>query len=42
MRLALSDVESRFQKLLKRNGDKCEIKVLLFCVLFFCFYLVRS
>ena len=42
MRLALSDVESRFGKLLKRNGDKCcEIKVLLFCALFFCNYLVR-
>ena len=43
MRLALSDVESRFQKLLKQNGEKrCEIKVLLFCVLFFCDYLVGS
>ena len=29
-RLALSDVEPRFQKLLKRNGDKCLIKLLFF------------
>ena len=33
MRLALSDVESRFKKLLKRNGEKYfGIKVQLFCV----------
>ena len=35
MRLALSDVEPRLQKLLKRNGNKCLIKLLLFfCKLF--------
>ena len=38
-RLALSDVEPRFQKLLKRNGNKCLIKLLFFC---FCNYLVGS
>ena len=30
MRLALSDVEPRFQKLLKRNGNECLRKLLFF------------
>ena len=41
MRLALSEVEPRFQKLLKRNGNKCLIK-LLFFLMFFCNYLFGS
>ena len=32
MRLAFSDVEPPFQKLLKRNGNKCLIKLLFFCL----------
>ena len=35
MRLALGDVEPRFQKLLKRNGNKCLIKLLFFFVFVF-------
>ena len=40
MRVTLSDVAPRFQKQLKRNGNKCcLIKFLSFC---FCNYLVES
>ena len=34
MRLMLSKVEPRFQKLLKRNGNKCVIKPALLCSVF--------
>ena len=34
MRLALSELEPRFQKLLKRNGNKCLIKLLCFLLLY--------
>ena len=39
MRLALSDVEPRFQKLLKRNGNKYLIKLLFFWCCFVTIYL---